>query len=119
MGCALQESLLKTYDGGGGNIVMCGLELNAIKIAKKATHEIYIGCCGGLMGSTVAAGPSGVRAREGRGSKNIKTNLCKSKVYTNPHKGWGPPAIWKPRGGRLGLKPVLQRGDHFIVDVQN
>ena len=45
----------------------------------------------------------------------MKMNLYKSTVDINPHKGWGGLSRWKPKGGRLGLEPVVLRGQYIIV----
>ena len=67
------------------------------------------------MGSMVAASPFGARATWGRRGKNTKMNLHKSTVDTNPHKGWRGLFKWRPKRGRLGLEPVLLRGDYIVV----
>ena len=42
-------------------------------------------------------------------------NLHKSTVDTNPLKGWIGLFRWKPKGGRLGLGPVLLREQYSVV----
>ena len=50
-----------------------------------------------------------------RRGKNVKMNLHKSTVHTNPHKVLGGLLRWRPKGGRLGLGLVLQRVQYIVV----
>ena len=62
----------------------------------------------------MAASPFGPRATLGRRGKNTKINLHESTVDRNPHKGWRGLFRWRPKGGRLGLGPMLLRGQYIV-----
>ena len=94
---------------GGWQWYYTSLKLEAVKVINIATYKVYAWLWGALSGNTIAAHPLGMSSMQRRWGENAKINLHKSIVYVKPYKGYEDPPRWRPRGGRLELRPGLQR----------